>query len=140
MYLTTASTVLGLVFVLAILLRAVLVLAILLSAVLVRAILLSAVLVLVLDCQSNWTWQVLSQVLFMFSLNIWLYFKNWEKLPCVYCYAFFLTKCHDIKQMVLVLKLNILRFYEYITSTPEYFLNICCENLFLFVVNKMKLS
>ena len=31
--------------------------------------------------------------------------------------------CH-----VLVLKLNVLRFYEYIMSTSEYFLNICCEN------------
>ena len=41
---------------------------------------------------------------------------------------------------VLVVVLNVLKFYEYITSTSEYFLNICCENKFLFVVNKMKLS
>ena len=27
---------------------------------------------------------------------------------------------------VLVLILNVLRFYEYITNTSEYFLNICC--------------
>ena len=43
----------------------------------------------VLDRQSTWTWQVLSQVLFMFSLNIWFYLKNWKKLPCVYyCFSF----------------------------------------------------
>ena len=56
MYLSTAGTVLGLV------------LAILLSAALVLG--------LVLDRQSTWTWQVLSQVLF--SINIWFYLKNWK--------------------------------------------------------------
>ena len=46
------------------------------STVLVLAILLSAVLVLglVVDRQSTWTWQVLSQYFFLFFvLNIWLY-------------------------------------------------------------------
>ena len=38
--------------------------------VLILAILLSAVLVLNHGRQSTWTWQVLFQILFMFSLNI----------------------------------------------------------------------
>ena len=40
---------------------------------------------------------------------------------------------------VLVLILNVLAFNEYIMSTSEYLLNICCE-INLFVVNKKKLS
>ena len=88
MYLSTASTVL------------VLVIAILLSAVLglVLAILLNAVHVLVhvFDHQSTWTWQVLSQVLFMFSLNIWLSQELGKMTLCLLLF-FFLTKRHDMK-------------------------------------------
>ena len=63
---------------------------------------------------------------------------RWRYLVIVYSSKFFTRT--QLMGHVLVLMLNVLSFYEYFTSTSEYFLNICCENLFLFVVNKMKLS
>ena len=62
---------------------------------LVLAISLSAVLVLILNRQSTWTWQVLSQILFMLSLNIWLYLKKWKKDRVFTVMFFFLT--NDMK-------------------------------------------
>ena len=74
-YLCTASTVLGF----------------------VLAILLSAVPVHVFDCQSTCTWQVLSQIFYMFSLNIWLYLKNLENYHVFTGMFLFLTKRHGMK-------------------------------------------